>query len=114
MLKQMRLIHKPFSAQEIESYRQFVFSDLMRGLKCLLNAFPDMDLELPSAYTHVYPENDPQDRGGYVQWWAPGECGGMSEIGNGLEGGVKPDMLSVRITSVLSSLRMLTPHSRRT
>lgn len=45
ILKQMRLIHKlPFSPQEIEFYRQLVFSNLVHGLKYLLDAMDDMDL----------------------------------------------------------------------
>ncbi|KAH8827686.1 heterotrimeric G protein alpha subunit 4 [Flagelloscypha sp. PMI_526] len=48
ILKQMRVIHKlPFSAQEIESYRQLVFDNLT-GTKQVLDAMPDMELE-PSA-----------------------------------------------------------------
>ncbi|KAF7339004.1 Guanine nucleotide-binding protein alpha-2 subunit [Mycena venus] len=57
ILKQMRLIHKvPFSAQETESFRQLVFDNLTRGLKYLLDALPDMGLELPESYTDVDPE----------------------------------------------------------
>ncbi|KAJ6568483.1 heterotrimeric G-protein alpha subunit, GPA2-like protein [Mycena capillaripes] len=73
ILKQMRLIHKvPFSAQETESFRQLVFENLTRGLKYLLDALPDMQLELPEKYTDVDPET------GYVRGWAPGECGGQA------------------------------------
>ncbi|KAF8206795.1 guanine nucleotide binding protein, alpha subunit [Mycena galopus ATCC 62051] len=72
ILKQMRLIHKvPFSAQETESFRQLVFENLMRGLKYLLDALPDMMLELPVVYTDVDPET------GYVKGWAPGEGGDL-------------------------------------
>nr|UYO72602.1 heterotrimeric G protein alpha subunit [Flammulina filiformis] len=47
VLKQMRLIHRvPFSPQEIESYRQLVFDNLTRGLKYLLDAMEDMELEV--------------------------------------------------------------------
>ncbi|KAG5641763.1 hypothetical protein DXG03_004275 [Asterophora parasitica] len=47
VLKQMRLIHKlPFSAQEIESYRQLTFDNLTRGMKYLLDAMDDMDLKV--------------------------------------------------------------------
>ncbi|KAJ7217524.1 guanine nucleotide binding protein, alpha subunit [Mycena rebaudengoi] len=53
IVKQMRLIHRPFSAQEVESYRQVVFDNLTRGLNDLLNALLDMNLELPPAYTHT-------------------------------------------------------------
>ncbi|KAJ7452662.1 heterotrimeric G protein alpha subunit 4 [Mycena latifolia] len=50
ILKQMRLIHRvPFSPQETESFRQLVFDNLTRGLKYLLDALPDMALELPPA-----------------------------------------------------------------
>lgn len=43
----MRYIHKvPFSAQEIESYRQLVFNNLTHGLKYLLDAMEDMDLKV--------------------------------------------------------------------
>jgi len=53
ILKQMRLIHRvPFSAHEIESYRQLVFDNLTRGLGSLLEAMDDMDLS-------VLPENEP-------------------------------------------------------
>ncbi|KAJ7088456.1 heterotrimeric G protein alpha subunit 4 [Mycena belliarum] len=51
ILKQMRLIHRvPFSVQETESFRQLVFDNLTRGLKYLLDALPDMGLELPVEY----------------------------------------------------------------
>ncbi|KAJ7203674.1 heterotrimeric G protein alpha subunit 4, partial [Mycena haematopus] len=54
ILRQMRLIHRmPFSAREIESYRQLVFDNLVHRLKQLLDTLPDMDLELPLAYTHM-------------------------------------------------------------
>lgn len=47
ILKQMRLIHKvPFSAQEIESYRQLVFDNITRGLRYLIEAMDDMDLKV--------------------------------------------------------------------
>ncbi|KAG6819968.1 hypothetical protein H0H93_006944 [Arthromyces matolae] len=48
ILKQMRLIHKvPFSAQEIELFRQLVFENITRGgMKYLLDAMEDMDLKL--------------------------------------------------------------------
>ncbi|KAJ7851220.1 guanine nucleotide-binding protein alpha-2 subunit [Mycena leptocephala] len=52
VLNQMRLIHKaPFSAQEMEYFRQDVFENLTRGFKYLLDALPDMGLGLPSSYT---------------------------------------------------------------
>ncbi|CAK5279648.1 unnamed protein product [Mycena citricolor] len=66
ILKQMRLIHKvPFSPQEKEHFRQLVFDNLTRGLKYLLDALPDMDLELPAVYTDV-------DEEGFVRGWAHG------------------------------------------
>ncbi|KAF8868088.1 heterotrimeric G-protein alpha subunit, GPA2-like protein [Mucidula mucida] len=47
VLKQMRLIHRvPFSPQEIESYRQLTFENVTRGLKYLLDAMEDMDLQV--------------------------------------------------------------------
>ncbi|KAJ7201996.1 guanine nucleotide binding protein, alpha subunit [Mycena haematopus] len=52
ILKQMRLIHRvPFSAAETESFRQLVFENLIRGMRYLLDALPDMGLELPEEYT---------------------------------------------------------------
>ncbi|KAJ7267893.1 G-protein alpha subunit-domain-containing protein [Mycena rebaudengoi] len=101
IIKQMRLIHRPFSMQEVESYRQVIFDNLTRGLNDLLDALLDMDLEVPPAYTHVYPKDDPQGRGGYVQGWAPGECGGMNRIGDGLdEKGAKPDDLPTDVERI--------------
>ncbi|KAJ7210139.1 heterotrimeric G protein alpha subunit 4 [Mycena pura] len=103
LLKKMRLWHiyesESFSAQEIESYRQHVFGDLTRGLQCLLDAFPDMDLQLPPVYTYVYPEDDPQHRGGYVKGWAPGEGIGLDEDSKG----VKPDKLSTDVELIKST-----------
>ncbi|KAI0762527.1 heterotrimeric G protein alpha subunit 4 [Fomes fomentarius] len=47
ILKQMRLIHRvPFSTQEIESYRQLVFNNLTHGLKYVIDAMEDMELEV--------------------------------------------------------------------
>ncbi|OCH94181.1 heterotrimeric G protein alpha subunit 4 [Obba rivulosa] len=47
ILKQMRLIHHvPFSAQEVESYRQLVFNNLTHGLKYVLEAMEEMSLEV--------------------------------------------------------------------
>ncbi|KAF8214322.1 heterotrimeric G protein alpha subunit 4 [Mycena galopus ATCC 62051] len=52
ILKQMHLIHKkPFSPQEVESFRQLVFENLTHGLKYLIDALPDMMIELPAVYT---------------------------------------------------------------
>ena len=43
----MRLIHNVhFSSQEIEFYRQLVFSNLTRGLEFLLDALEDMELQV--------------------------------------------------------------------
>ncbi|KLO17557.1 guanine nucleotide-binding protein alpha-2 subunit [Schizopora paradoxa] len=48
ILKQMRLIHDVnFSAQEQEFYRQLVFANLTQGMKSLLDALEDMDLQMP-------------------------------------------------------------------
>jgi len=47
ILQQMRLIHRgPFSAQEVESFRQLVFNNLTHGLEYLLDSMGDMDLEV--------------------------------------------------------------------
>ncbi|KAJ7473105.1 guanine nucleotide binding protein, alpha subunit [Mycena galericulata] len=54
LLEQMRLFHgMSFSAREIDSYRQLIFDNLMRGVKYLLDDLLDMGLELPPAYTHT-------------------------------------------------------------
>lgn len=43
----MRLIHDVhFSPQEFEFYRQLVFSNIMHGMKQLLEALDDMDLQV--------------------------------------------------------------------
>lgn len=43
----MRLIHKlPFTAQEIEGYRQLVFSNVILGLKALIDAMDEFDIEV--------------------------------------------------------------------
>src|SRR5258705_12602707 len=43
----MRFIHKvPFSSQEIENYRQLVFNNLTFGLRYVLEAMEDMELEV--------------------------------------------------------------------
>ncbi len=45
--QQMRVIHHvPFSAQEIEIFRQLVFNNLTVGLKYVLDAMQDMDLKV--------------------------------------------------------------------
>ncbi|KAK7065112.1 heterotrimeric G-protein alpha subunit 4 [Favolaschia claudopus] len=81
ILKQMRLIHKvPFSPQETESFRQLVFENLTRGLKYLLDALPDMELELPSSYSPSSMQTRMSENGEEEQWvkgWAPGEVGGL-------------------------------------
>ncbi|KAF5312023.1 hypothetical protein D9619_003664 [Psilocybe cf. subviscida] len=55
VLKQMRLIHKlPFQPHEIEHYRQLVFDNLTRGLRYVLDAMEDLDLEvLPENFEHL-------------------------------------------------------------
>ena len=56
ILKQMRLIHRvPFSAQEIESYRQLVFNNLTHGLKYLLDAMEDMNLAVSEENAALLP-----------------------------------------------------------
>ncbi|KAH8827083.1 guanine nucleotide binding protein, alpha subunit [Flagelloscypha sp. PMI_526] len=46
ILKQMRIIHKlPWTAGEIESYRQLVYENLTSGLKTVLDAMDIMDIE---------------------------------------------------------------------
>ena len=43
----MRLIHHlPFTAQELESYRQLVFNNLTHGMKYILDAMDDMELKV--------------------------------------------------------------------
>jgi guanine nucleotide-binding protein subunit alpha len=43
----MRLIHRvPFSTQEIENYRQLVFNNLTYGLRYVLEAMEEMELEV--------------------------------------------------------------------
>ncbi|KAJ7265235.1 guanine nucleotide binding protein, alpha subunit [Mycena rebaudengoi] len=75
LLKQLKLIHKvPFSTQETEWFRQLVFDNITRGLRCLLMAMTDMALELPSSYTEVDPET------GFVRGWGPGEFGGSAGV----------------------------------
>lgn len=54
ILKQMRLIHRvPFSSQEIESYRQLVFNNLTHGLKYVIDAMDDMELEVLDDHRHL-------------------------------------------------------------
>jgi len=48
----MRLIHRvPFSPAEIEHYRQLVFDNIVRGIRTILEAMEEMDLQ-------VEPENE--------------------------------------------------------
>lgn len=43
----MRLIHKvPFTPQEIELYRQLVFNNMTYGMRYVLEAMDEMELEL--------------------------------------------------------------------
>lgn len=51
----MRLIHKlPFTPQEIEFYRTLVFSNLVHGLKYLIDSMEDMGLAVsPENMPHV-------------------------------------------------------------
>lgn len=59
----MRLIHKvSFSPEEVESYRQLVFNNLTHGLKSVLDAMEDMQLEV-SAENEEYVQliEDAQD-----------------------------------------------------
>ncbi|KAG5651544.1 hypothetical protein H0H81_008279 [Sphagnurus paluster] len=49
ILKASSAISLPFSAQEIESYRQLTFDNLTRGMKYLLDAMDDMDLKVSEA-----------------------------------------------------------------
>jgi guanine nucleotide-binding protein subunit alpha, other len=45
--QQMRLIHKvPFTAQEIETYRQLVFNNITHGLQVVLEAMEDLELKV--------------------------------------------------------------------
>ncbi|CAK5264083.1 unnamed protein product [Mycena citricolor] len=99
ILKQMRLIHKvPFSPQEKEHFRQLVFDNLTRGLKYLLDALPDMDLELPAVYTDV-------DEEGFVRGWAPRRKSAEKHDGDADpdEEGVLPTQLAEDIALVESA-----------
>ncbi|GJJ09380.1 hypothetical protein Clacol_003602 [Clathrus columnatus] len=47
ILKQMRLIHKvPFTGQEVEFYRQLVFNNITQGLRTVLEAMEDFELNV--------------------------------------------------------------------
>lgn len=51
ILKQMRLIHRvPFSPQEVENYRQLVFTNLTHGMKYLVESMVDMGISLSEEY----------------------------------------------------------------
>ncbi|KAG8686153.1 hypothetical protein FRC09_014307, partial [Ceratobasidium sp. 395] len=53
VLKQMRVIHNDkFTTQEIESYRQLVFNNIIRGMQMLIESLPILDLS-------VSPQNAP-------------------------------------------------------
>ncbi|KAF7328293.1 hypothetical protein MSAN_02486300 [Mycena sanguinolenta] len=108
VLKQMRLAHRgPFTQPEIESFRQRVFENLTRGLKYLLDALPDMGLELPEVYGDVY--EGPDDNEGYVRGWGPGEdgavAGGEGLIRRGMCGagtaeGTRPDGIAADLALI--------------
>lgn len=50
VLKQMRLIHKVgFTPEEIESYRQLVFNNLVQGMRLILEALPVFQLGIDDA-----------------------------------------------------------------
>ncbi|KAF8632094.1 hypothetical protein AX15_002048 [Amanita polypyramis BW_CC] len=55
VLKQMRLIHKlPFTPQEIETFRQIAFDNVIRGLRYVLEAMEEMDMRVSADNTgHV-------------------------------------------------------------
>lgn len=43
----MRLIHKvPFTAQEVETYRQLVFNNITHGLRIVFEALDDLELKV--------------------------------------------------------------------
>jgi guanine nucleotide-binding protein subunit alpha len=43
----MRLIHRvPFTQSEVENYRQLVFNNLTYGMKCVLDALDELQLQL--------------------------------------------------------------------
>jgi guanine nucleotide-binding protein subunit alpha, other len=47
VMKQMRLItNASFTARELESYRQLVFSNLITGMKALVECLPEVDLNI--------------------------------------------------------------------
>lgn len=49
ILKQMRVIHNDkFTPQEIESYRQLVFTNIIRGFQMLIDSLPSMGLSVSS------------------------------------------------------------------
>ncbi|KAF8707058.1 hypothetical protein AX14_013708 [Amanita brunnescens Koide BX004] len=47
ILKQMRVIHRlPFTATEIENFRQITFDNVLRGLRYVLDAMEEMDMKV--------------------------------------------------------------------
>ncbi|KAG8835769.1 hypothetical protein FRC17_001163 [Serendipita sp. 399] len=56
VLKQMRLIHQVgFSPQEIESYRQLVFNNLVHGMRLVLESMSIFSLDVEPANSHYVP-----------------------------------------------------------
>ncbi|KAM5533369.1 hypothetical protein V8D89_012919 [Ganoderma adspersum] len=56
VLKQMQLTHRlSFSPQETESYRQLIFLNLTRGLKCVIDEMENMGLEVSPENQHLIP-----------------------------------------------------------
>jgi guanine nucleotide-binding protein subunit alpha len=50
LLKQMRIIYNvPFFRQEIESWRQLAFENVLHGMRYLVDSLPDLDLSLPAT-----------------------------------------------------------------
>jgi guanine nucleotide-binding protein subunit alpha len=48
----MRVIHNDkFNPQEIETYRQLVFNNIVRGLQMLVDSLPSMGLSISSQNT---------------------------------------------------------------
>ncbi|KAF8177581.1 heterotrimeric G protein alpha subunit 4 [Mycena galopus ATCC 62051] len=97
ILQRMRLIHRvSYPPQETESFRKLVFANLTQGLKYLLDALPDMMLELPAAYTNVDPET------GWVRGWGPGEGGAVLRIkrGEGAKVGIRGEEIATDVELV--------------
>ncbi|KAG8834075.1 hypothetical protein FRC18_002652 [Serendipita sp. 400] len=56
VLKQMRLIHKVgFTPQEIESYRQLVFNNLVHGMRLILESFSVFNLDVEPENSEYVP-----------------------------------------------------------